>query len=440
MDTITNIELFHSPDYKRKLIQCIHCGLCLQACPTYAVYSTEMDAPRGRIAMIRAAAEGKIDMEGFRKAFSRHILLCLACRSCETACPSGVKYGEIIETARIVVEQNRRIALGERFLRWLGTKELMLHPQLLKALARLLWIYEKSGFQTIIRSFNLIPRILKTMEGIIPPIDLNFTALGKVYPAIGKKRGQVMFFTGCIQEAFLAPVNQATRRVLQYNGYDVFVPEGQTCCGAAHLHLGDSNTAKAVARQNIDVFGKQAHKYDAIISNAGGCGASLKEYPHLLWGDPVYEKRASDFSKKVKDVSEFLVEHIARPPQGSLKMRVTYADSCHLRHAQKVSKQPRQLLKTIPGLELVELQMPDRCCGSAGVYNIAQAQTAEAILDDKIADIVASKAEVIATSNTGCYMQLLAGVRRSGGSQKVMHVVEVMEISYRLEHGDILSS
>lgn len=445
MDTIEKIELLRTPEYKRKLMQCIHCGLCLQACPTYAVFSTEMDAPRGRIAFIRAAADGKIGADDFRTTFTRHIQLCLACRSCETACPSGVKYGEIIETARIVVEQNRKIGVGERLLRWLGTRQLMLNPAALKMLARLLWVYERLGLQAIFRALPAVPTKIRSIEQILPPIQSTFTKAGRVYPAIGDKHGQVLFFLGCIQEAFLAPINQATIRVLQKNGYDVFVPEDQTCCGAAHLHLGDVDTAMTVARQNIAAFGKYLTEYDAVVNNAGGCGASLKEYPYLLRGKKDEEKTALEFSQKVKDISEFLIEKMTNPPSGKLDMRVTYSDSCHLRNAQKIIKPPRELLKRIPGVQLVEMHLPDHCCGSAGVYNIAQADTAAAILESKMADIFATAADVIATSNTGCYMQLAAGARqedarRSGKSIRVMHVVEILDLSYQVEDKIVSSS
>jgi glycolate oxidase iron-sulfur subunit len=260
---------------------------------------------------------------------------------------------------------------------------------------------------------------------------LKYTRLNEPYPALGEAKGKLLFFTGCIQEGFLAGVNQATVRVLQRNGYEVIAPQGQTCCGAAHLHLGDKETARQLARQNIDTFMGTNGPAEAIICNAGGCGVSLKEYPHLLAEDADYAEKARSFSAKVKDVSEFLADHLSVPPQGEVPVRATYADSCHLRHAQKVAAQPRKLLKSVPGLQLVELAMPDRCCGSAGVYNIAQVETAEAILNDKIADIAATGAELIVTSNTGCYMHLMSGARRAGLKARVMHVMEVLDMSYQ---------
>ncbi|MGE5224252.1 MAG: (Fe-S)-binding protein, partial [Omnitrophica WOR_2 bacterium] len=290
-----------------------------------------------------------------------------------------------------------------------------------------------TGLQKLVRSSNSLPRQLKAMEGILPPIKLQFTRQGKTYPAAEQKQGRVLFFTGCIQEGFLSSVNQATIRVLQKNGYEVFIPKGQNCCGAAHLHLGDKTGAQRLARQNIDAFPVQ--EYDAVICNAGGCGVSLKEYPALLETDPAYAERAVQFSRRVKDINEFLFDHLNANPAYPLNVRAVYSDSCHLRHGQKVIKQPRALLKQIAGLELVELASPDRCCGSAGVYNIAQVDTANAILDAKMDDIAATGAGLIVTSNTGCQMQLIAGVRRKGLQARVMHVVEVLDLAYRGDEG-----
>lgn len=428
---IQDLELLRTPEYKKKLNQCIHCGLCLQACPTYSVFGTEMDAPRGRIALMRAASEGKIELEEFTGVFNHHIQLCLACRSCETACPSGVQYGSLVEQARIVVEHNRKPGVAERFLRWVGTKKLMTNLGLLKFVARLMWLYEVIGLQRLVRALNFLPKTLKAMESILPPIRPQFNPLDQTLPAMGVKRGTVLFFTGCIQEGFLAPVNAATIRVLRRNGYDVFLPSGQICCGAAHLHLGDVEQAKELARRNIDAFCR--HECVAIVTNAGGCGVSLKEYPHLLADDPRYAGLALSFSQKVRDIHEFLDENMIFPPLGRINAVATYSDSCHLRHGQKVVKQPRALLSSIPGIRYVELSQPDRCCGSAGVYNIAQVDTANAVLDAKMADIAATGADLIVTSNTGCHMQLLAGVRRAGLNAQVKHLIELIDQSYEAE-------
>jgi len=430
---IQNIELLTSPEYRSKLSQCIHCGLCLPACPTYNALGTEMDSPRGRIALIRAVSDGRVELVDFKDSLTQHINLCLVCRSCETACPSDVNYGNLIEAARIVVEHNRSPGITERFLRWLGTKQLMTNRSLLKFIARALYIYETIGLQQIVRSDNLLPKTLQSMEAILPPLNPHYQDYRVSALAVGNKRGDVLFFTGCIQEGFLPQVNQATVRVLQRNGFEVHTPASQTCCGAAHLHLGDEDYARGLARHNIDAFLAHEGEFSAVINNAGGCGVALKEYPHLLTGDPVYAQKAKQFSDKVEDISEFLMENLHSPPEGELKVRATYSDSCHLRHGQKVVNQPRQLLGMIPGLELVELLSPDLCCGSAGVYNITQIDMADKILDAKMADIAATGANLIVTSNTGCQMQLIAGVRRAGLEAKVMHVVEVLDLSYEKE-------
>jgi len=333
--------------------------------------------------------------------------------------------------ARVVVEHNRMPGPAERFLRWLGPQQLMPRLGLLKMIARLMWLYEATGLQHLVRALNFLPKTLGAMEGIMPPVVPRFADYRRPAPATATRRGTVFFFAGCIQEAFLAQVNQATIRVLQHNGYQVCTPQAQTCCGAPHLHLGDLETARKLACRNIDAFLAQEGECEAVICNAGGCGLTLKEYPHLLADDPIYAPLASKFATQVKDITEFIADHFHVPPRGEVKARVTYSDSCHLRHGQKVVKQPRDLLQGIPGLQYVELQLPDRCCGSAGVYNIAQVDTANKVLDAKMADIAATGADLIVTSNTGCQMQLIAGVRRAELKARVMHVVEVLDLSYR---------
>ncbi|MFN8498973.1 MAG: heterodisulfide reductase-related iron-sulfur binding cluster [Anaerolineae bacterium] len=416
-------------DYVAKLNQCVHCGLCLQACPTYAVFGTEMDSPRGRIVLMRAAAEGRIAEEEIGGAFATHITRCLACRSCETACPSGVQYGALVEQARIVVEQNRTPSAAERFVRWVGLREMMPKVGRLKLMSSAMRLYETSGAQRLVRGSGLLPESLAVMEGILPPLAANANDYSHPAPAIGPKRGRVAFFYGCIQEAFLGHVNAATVRVLQQNGYEVVFPPAQTCCGAAQAHIGDEAAAQELARRNIAAFA--ALEVDAIITNAGGCGAALKEFAHILRDDPVYGPKAKDFVASVQDISEFLAAHLHTPPTGEVRLRATYADSCHLRHAQKIVRQPREILRSIPGLQLVELSQPDRCCGSAGVYNIVQPEIADTLLDMKMADIAATGAEVIVTTNTGCHMQYYVGVRRSGLNARVMHLVEVLDLSYQ---------
>jgi glycolate oxidase iron-sulfur subunit len=451
------IDLLDAPDFRSKLDQCIHCGLCLPACPTYAVNQLEMDSPRGRIALMRGAADGRIGLEG---AFQEHIDLCLGCRACETACPSGVQYGLLLETAKAALATDQTIAprkdaktqrhngdepacpspvrlssrrsLAPRIasaIQRISLRELMPRKERLRWLARGLWLYQRLGLTAIARRvLPQLPPALTTMEGMAPPIRLDYLDASRPAPAYGLRRGKVAFFTGCVQDAFLAGVNRATVRVLQRNGYEVHFPPGQTCCNAAALHSGDTAFARDLARQNIDAFA--GGDFVAIINNAGGCGASLKSYDHLLADDPAYAAKAHDFVAKVKDISEFLFDHLHNPPTGRVQARVTYVDSCHLRHGQKISKQPRALLRSIPGLELIELSQPDMCCGSAGIYNLLQPAMANEVLDRKLADVRSTNAGIIVTANTGCYMQMVYGVKRAGLNATVMHVVEVLERAY----------
>jgi glycolate oxidase iron-sulfur subunit len=342
-----------------------------------------------------------------------------------------VNYGALIEMARVSVEQSRRPGWVERAVRWLALDELMPHVGRLKILARLMRFYQRSGLQRIVRKVRLLPHGLKSLDELMPPLPKSYLDYRKTASAEAPKAGAVAFFHGCVQEAFLAEVNAATVRVLQRNGFDVYSPGSQTCCGAAQLHMGEISLARKLARQNIDAFLNIDEPVAAVINNAGGCGATLKEYDHLLRDDPQYADKATAFVAKVKDLSEFLVEHIRTPPTREVNVRVVYADSCHLRHAQKVIGQPRDLLRKIPGLELVELKHPEYCCGSAGVYNILNVGTAEGILDIKMAEIQATEADTIVVTNTGCYFQLLKGVRRNGGSPRVVHLVELLDQAYQ---------
>ncbi len=423
------IELLTTPEYRAKLDQCIHCGLCLETCPTYPVFGSEMDGPRGRIALMRGVATGRVALDD--DALITHIDRCLGCRACETACPSGVQYGALVEPMRAAIAERRRPGAAERAVRWLGLRQLLPHRERLKLLARLTWLYQATGLQRLVRALNLLPQPLRAADAITPSIVPRYRDYRAPAPALGTPRGRVALLIGCIQEAFLAPVNEATIRVLQRNGYAVHFPLAQTCCGAAQHHAGDEALARELARRNVDAF--LAADVTAVIVNAGGCGLALKEYARLLEDNPAYAERARIFAAKVRDINEFLADHLHVPPQGSVPARATYVNSCHLRHGQKIVGQPRALLKRIPGLQLVELRHPDRCCGSAGIYNIVQPQIAAAILEAKMADIAATGAEIIVNSNTGCHLQLLAGVRRAGLKARVMHVVEVLELSYQID-------
>jgi glycolate oxidase iron-sulfur subunit len=428
------MKRLQSAEYQAQLDQCIHCGMCLEACPTYGVFGTEMDNPRGRIDLMRAASDGRVTPDTI-EVLHTHLNRCLGCLSCETACPSNVQYGALLEPARVLLAQQRTPGRGERLLRWFGLRQLMPHLGRIRLLAGIMWLgYQVTGLQYLVRASNILnhfPRPLQAMEALLPPLRPRYRNYRKPAPALGQKRGTVAFFYGCIQEGFLSQVNEATVRVLQRNGYEVVFPLAQTCCGAAHIHVGEEDQSRALARRNIDALGDM--EVDAYINNAGGCGLQLKDYAHLLHNDPAYADRARAFVAKVQDINEFLADHLHVPPQGQLPARVTYAPSCHLSHGQHVDKQPRALLRQIPGLQLVEMQRPDHCCGSAGVYNIALPDTANEVLDRKMADIAGTGANIIVTSNTGCYLQYIAGVRRAGLNAQVRHIVELLDYSYQVQ-------
>ncbi len=408
---------------------CIHCGLCLNACPTYRLLGVEMDSPRGRIHQMILVDEGRLKLSD---PFVRHIDLCLGCRACETACPSGVEYGKLVEVARAQIEQNYRRPLLSRLLRWLGFRHLLPYPKRLALVGRLLRFYQRSGLQRLVRTSGLLRPFAKLRQGerLLPRVDDHFffSELGQVYPAEGERRARVALFAGCIAQVAFAETNRATVRVLQKNGCEVVVPRGQVCCGALHVHAGVRDTARELARANLEAFLKEDR--DAIIVNAAGCGSTLKEYVPLFPGEPGMADHAARFQAKVRDVSEFLAELGLRPPTRAVPLRVTYQDSCHLVHGQKIRSAPRQLLRTIPGVELVEMDLADHCCGSAGVYNVTQPDVAGALLTEKMECARATGAQAIVTANPGCLLQLRAGVERFATGQEVLHVIELLDRSY----------
>lgn len=406
---------------------CIHCGLCLNHCPTYRVLGTEMDSPRGRIYQVLQADAGRLEIGD---SFVTHIDRCLGCRACESACPSGVEYGRIVERARAEIEQNyRRPWLAARLRRYFFGSVLRDSAQLGRW-ARVLRFYQRSGMQKLARASGVLKLLgLDQVEALAPSIDESFflDEIGRVYPAIGERRARVEFLAGCISSVAFSELNRATIRVLQRNGVEVVVPAGQHCCGALQAHAGFREDARWVARRNVDAFG--GGEVDAIVSNAAGCGATLKEYADLLEGDPQYSEKAAAFAAKARDATEFLAVLGLRRPSRQLDGRVTYQDPCHLAHGQKVRSAPRQLLKAV-GLEIVEMQHPDYCCGSAGTYNVTQNELAMQILEDKMEDLAATAADTIGTANVGCMLQLRAGVARRKLKMDVLHVIELLDRAY----------
>ncbi len=407
--------------------QCIHCGLCLNHCPTYRLLGTEMDSPRGRIYQVLLADEGRL---AIGDSFVTHLDRCLGCRACETACPSGVHYGLILERARAEIERNYRRPWLRRVLRdYFYTRLLRSNGKLSRA-AKLLRFYQRSGLQKLARASGVLKLLgLADLERLAPRIDDDFffSEFGMLFPAIGERRGRVALLAGCIASVAFAELNRATIRVLCQNGIEVHVPKGQRCCGALQAHGGYLEEARYNARRNLDIF--LAGPFDAIVTNAAGCGATLKEYADLLADDAGYADKAREFVAKTKDVTEYLSATGLRAPRFRLDKKVTYQDPCHLAHAQKVRSAPRELLQAA-GAQLVEMRHPDWCCGSAGTYNVEQPELASQVLKAKMDEVTETGAEVIATANVGCMLQLRAGVAQRKLPMEVKHVIELLDQVY----------
>lgn len=415
---------------QKDLDKCVHCGLCLNACPTYRELGVEMDSPRGRIYQMVQITTGQAEMSD---AYVEHMDLCLACRGCETACPSGVQYGKLIEAARAHIEDNRPRPVFVRLFRWFIFGQLLQTRWMLALAGAGLYLYQLSGLQKFVRSSGILKPFgkLAEIEMLSPNAETPFFfgQIGKVFPAEGTQKFKVAFLAGCIQNVSFARLNEATVRVLQKNGCEVHIPAEQGCCGALHVHSGRKEDGRKLARNNIDALLDGG--FDAIISNTGGCGSTLKEYHELLETDEKYHERAKEFVKKMKDVNEFLGSIELNPKMGAVPMTVTYQDSCHLAHGQKVRVGPRKILGAIPELTFKEMPMSDLCCGSAGIYNVVQSEMASQLLKNKMVYVNGTGAEVIVASNPGCMLQLDAGARLHGKGQRVMHVVQVLDQAYK---------
>jgi len=413
---------------QKDLDRCVHCGLCLNACPTYRELGLEMDSPRGRIYQMSQVAQGAPISAEYRE----HIDLCLACRGCETACPSGVKYGRLIESARAEIESQVKRPWPERLTRWFVFRQLLPSPAWLTVVGSALWLYQASGLDRLFRKFgfwNLFVS-LGDLDQLMPRAEppFFFSRIGKTFPAEGQRRYRVAFLAGCIANVSFARLNEATVRVLQKNGCEVVIPQGQTCCGALHVHSGLPQQARSLARRNIEAI--LTGSFDAVITNAAGCGSTLKEYGELLANDAAFASKSRQFAALVKDVTEFLASIQLNPIMGEVPARVTYQDSCHLAHGQKIRHAPRQLLASIPGVVFVEMPSADLCCGSAGVYNVLHTDMAMKLLRQKMQSVSSVEPEIITTANPGCMLQLRAGTRLFGKGQRVMHVVELLDEAY----------
>jgi glycolate oxidase iron-sulfur subunit len=409
------------------LDKCVHCGLCLNACPTYRELRVEMDSPRGRIYQMAQVSSGAAQIS---ESYIEHIELCLACRGCETACPSGVQYGRLVEAARAEIENTIKRPWAIRLLRFVVFRKLLPSRFNLSVLGAFLYLYQASGLKKLVRMLGFLPRRLREMESLAPEIEVpfSFRHYGKVLKPENTERYRVAFLAGCVANISFARLNDATIRVLRKNGCEVSIPAAQTCCGALHVHAGLREGARNLARQNLDAL--LDGNYDAIITNAGGCGSTLKEYGELLEHEPAYAERAQSFSTLVKDVNEFLASIEINPNMQAVPVMVTYQDSCHLAHGQRIRSAPRKLLEAIPKLELREMTRSDLCCGSAGIYNLVHTDMALSLLRQKMDCVNATGAQVIVTANPGCMLQLRAGVRMFGHSQRVAHVVELLDQAY----------
>ncbi len=417
----------HHPPAADLLNVCVHCGFCLATCPTYTLWGKEMDSPRGRIHLMNLAVDGEARLSDL---FVAHFDHCLGCFACVTTCPSGVKYGKLIEAMRGQIERNYERPLRERMLRRI-IRAFFPHPSRLRKLALPLRFFQALGLQRLFRALgltSLLPPSLRNMEKLLPALTSETSArLPERIPARGEKRRTVAMLTGCVQSVFLGQVNAATARVLAAEGCEVIVPPDQGCCGALMMDLGNEADALDMARRLIDYFERYA--VDNIVINSAGCGSSVKEYGYLLRDDPQYRDRAIAFSAKCKDISELLTELGPRAKRNPIALRVGFHDSCHLQHAQGLREQPRNALRNIPGVELVELPEGALCCGSAGVYNLLQPETAHALGQRKVEKIVSTPAQLVVTGNPGCHLQLTSIMNESGQPLPVMHYVELLDAS-----------
>jgi glycolate oxidase iron-sulfur subunit len=415
------------------LQQCMHCGLCLPTCPTYDATKNERNSPRGRIALMRAIADDRLEPT---RAFADEMYFCLGCLACMTACPAGVNYAELFEHARAEAEESGVLQNPKRnFIRELTMRWLFMDLRRLRFLGALIRLYQRLGLQALVRGsgiLKLMPARWRELEAMTPVIQPKFSSqlIAPITPAAGQKKYRVALLTGCAQDLMFSDVNRDTAEVLARNGCEVVTPANQSCCGSLHAHNGELEMARELARRNIDQFPPE--QFDAIISNAAGCGSHLKHYQTLLAKDPAYAERAELWDSRLKDIHEWLATIGLKPPgAGVSPQNVTYHEACHLCHGQKITAQPRQLLRAIPNLTLTELPESAWCCGSAGIYNLIQPEMANQLLDRKLGHIASTKAQVVATGNPGCLAHMANGIRREKMPVRLVHPITLLAEAYR---------
>lgn len=406
---------------------CVQCGYCLPACPTYETMGKETHSPRGRINLVKLAAEGKIDIEDLREPIDK----CLGCRACQTACPTDVQYGKILEGAKEVLAEQQTLSAPKKWLKKAIFEDLFPSPSGMKSMGNLTWLYQKSGVQKLARKLHLTsiaPAHLGDFEAVLPPVvsPKERKKRKALYAAEGEKKARVGFFTGCVMDAIFFSTNRHTIELLRKAGAEVVIPEVQTCCGALHAHAGEAAQAKELAKRNIAAF--EEAKVDYVVNNAGGCGAMLVEYDHLFADDPEWKERAERFSQSSKDITQILYELDGLTFTSELDEVITYQSSCHLTHVQKVTDAPLELMKQIPGVEYRAMKDYDRCCGSAGIYNIVNYDDSMKILDAKMSNMKKTKAVTIVTTNPGCLLQMKLGIKRENLEEQVraVHLVDLL--------------
>lgn len=406
---------------------CVHCGMCLPSCPTYRETGDEASSPRGRLWLMSAVAEGKLSL--LDHDFDEQMYQCLNCRACEAVCPSGVQYGPLVEASRSQLEQHRQRPWWQNLLRSTVMSWPFNDVRRMRAGARVLRVYQSLGISAGLRKVGVLKLLrLENLERMVPMLEEAPLAPGKETWSPNSEIGKAHVFNGCVMSAVFPDVNRATGRVLAHNGYTTDVPIGQGCCGAIYSHTGMLDSARDLARKNIVAF-EQAGS-GAIVVNAAGCGSALKEYDHLLKDDPMFADRAKAFARRVMDVNELLDQQPLVPPTHDLDATVTLQEPCHLVHAQRISAQPRSLLKQLPGLKLIEMHESSLCCGSAGIYNVTRPQMADSLGDRKAKNAIATGADTVVTSNPGCHMQLRTSLIRNGSEQPVEHIVSIIDQAY----------